>query len=67
MADKKKKSYSIRQRLKVSILALAITPLLLLGVILSIESYILQLNEIEIFQEELTIQESKNISSFFHE
>ena len=58
---------SIRRRLIIVCICLAIGPLLLMGLSLSWQTYVLQKEQIIELQQELTVQGAKNISLFWHE
>lgn len=58
---------SIRRQLIFVCLCLAIGPLLLMGLSLSWQTYMLQKEQIFELQQELTIQGAKNVSLFWHE
>ncbi len=58
---------SIRRRFIIVCICLAIGPLLLMGLALSWQSYVLQKEQIVELQQELTVQGARNISSFWHE
>ena len=58
---------SIRNRLITAFVCLAIVPLLLLGVVLPWQNFLVQKEQVKTLQQELTVQAAKNIFAYLHE